>query len=90
MKASYSDVGEGGAAVNCEKNAIFPEHPVYNSFSAPLTTTIAPRSYGQYIKNIFRCVTLSENIVHSTIDMQRYSALNSLSCVLQDIFVAEN
>ena len=23
----YSDVGEGGVAVNCEKNTIFPEHP---------------------------------------------------------------
>ena len=22
------DVGEGGVAVNCEKNTIFPEHPV--------------------------------------------------------------
>ena len=28
MKVSYSDVGEGGVAVNCEKNTIFPEHPV--------------------------------------------------------------
>ena len=24
----YSDVGEGGVAVNCEKNTISPEHPV--------------------------------------------------------------
>ena len=24
----YSDVGEGGVTVNCEKNTIFPEHPV--------------------------------------------------------------
>ena len=28
LKVSYSDVGEGGVAVNCEKNIIFPEHPV--------------------------------------------------------------
>ena len=28
LKVSYSDVGEGGVAVNCEKNAIFPKHPV--------------------------------------------------------------
>ena len=28
MKVSYSDVGEGEVAVNCEKNTIFPEHPV--------------------------------------------------------------
>ena len=28
LKASYSDVGEGGVAVSCEKNTIFPEHPV--------------------------------------------------------------
>ena len=27
-RVSYSDVGEGGVAVNCEKNTIFPEHPV--------------------------------------------------------------
>ena len=30
LKVNYSDVGEGGAAVNCEKNTIFLEHPVYN------------------------------------------------------------
>ena len=29
MKGSYIDVGEGGVAVNCEKNTIFPEHPVF-------------------------------------------------------------
>ena len=29
LKVSYSNVGEGGVAVNCEKNTIFPEHPVY-------------------------------------------------------------
>ena len=29
LKVSYSDdVGEGGVAVNREKNTIFPEHPV--------------------------------------------------------------
>ena len=28
LKVSYSDVGEGGLAVNCEKNTFFPEHPV--------------------------------------------------------------
>ena len=28
LKVSYSDVGEGGVGVNCEKNTIFPEHPV--------------------------------------------------------------
>ena len=28
LKVSYSDVGEGGVAVKCEKNTIFPEHPV--------------------------------------------------------------
>ena len=28
LKLSYSDVGEGGVAVNCETNTIFPEHPV--------------------------------------------------------------
>ena len=27
FKVSYSDVGEGGVAVNCKKT-IFPEHPV--------------------------------------------------------------
>ena len=31
LKVSYSDVGEGGVAVNCEKNTIFPEHPVLTS-----------------------------------------------------------
>ena len=32
LKVSYSDdVGEGGVAVNCEKNTIFPEHPVCNN-----------------------------------------------------------
>ena len=30
LKVSYSDVGEGGVVVNCEKNTIFPEHPVYD------------------------------------------------------------
>ena len=28
LKVSYSDEGERGVAVNCEKNTIFPEHPV--------------------------------------------------------------
>ena len=29
LKVSYGDVGDyGGVAVNCEKNTIFPEHPV--------------------------------------------------------------
>ena len=28
LKVSYSDVDEGGVAVDCEKNTIFPEHPV--------------------------------------------------------------
>ena len=28
LKVSYSDEGEGGVAVNREKNTIFPEHPV--------------------------------------------------------------
>ena len=28
LKVSYSDVGEGGVAVKCENNTIFPEHPV--------------------------------------------------------------
>ena len=28
LKVSYSDVGEGGVALNWEKNTIFPEHPV--------------------------------------------------------------
>ena len=27
-EVSASDVGEGGVAVNCEKNTILPEHPV--------------------------------------------------------------
>ena len=27
LKVSYSDVGEGGVAVNCEKKTIFPEQP---------------------------------------------------------------
>ena len=31
LKVSYSDVGEEGVAVNCEKKTIFPEHPVYDS-----------------------------------------------------------
>ena len=30
LKVSYSDVGEGGVALHCEKNTIFPEHPVLN------------------------------------------------------------
>ena len=30
LKVSYSDVGEVGVAVNCEKNTIFPEHPVFS------------------------------------------------------------
>ena len=30
LKIFYSDVGEGGVAVNCEKNTIFAEHPVYS------------------------------------------------------------
>ena len=29
LKVSYSNVGEGGVAVNCEKKTIFPEHPVW-------------------------------------------------------------
>ena len=29
LKISYSDVGEGGVALNCKKNTIFPEHPVH-------------------------------------------------------------
>ena len=28
LKVSYSDVGEGGVAVNCEKNTILPENSV--------------------------------------------------------------
>ena len=28
IKVSYSDVGEGGVAVNCERKTVFPEHPV--------------------------------------------------------------
>ena len=28
LEVSYRDVGEGGVAMNCEKNTIFPEHPV--------------------------------------------------------------
>ena len=28
LKVFYSYIGEGGVAVNCEKNTIFPEHPV--------------------------------------------------------------
>ena len=28
LKVPYSDVGDGGVAVNCEKKTIFPEHPV--------------------------------------------------------------
>ena len=28
LKVTYSDVSEGGAAVNCEKIIIFPEHPI--------------------------------------------------------------
>ena len=28
FEVSYSDVGEGGVAVNVEKNTIFPEHSV--------------------------------------------------------------
>ena len=28
LKVSLSDVGEGGVAVNCGKNTIFPEHPI--------------------------------------------------------------
>ena len=28
LKVFYSDLGEGGVAVNCEKNTFFPEHPV--------------------------------------------------------------
>ena len=28
LKVSYSDVGKGRVAENCEKNTIFPEHPV--------------------------------------------------------------
>ena len=28
LKVFYSDVGEGGDAVNCEKNTICNEHPV--------------------------------------------------------------
>ena len=31
LKISYSDVGEGGVAVYCEKNTIFPEQPVVSS-----------------------------------------------------------
>ena len=27
-KVSYSDLGEEGVASNCEKNTIFPEHPI--------------------------------------------------------------
>ena len=33
LKVSYSDVGEGGFAVNCKKNTIFPEQPVHLSVS---------------------------------------------------------
>ena len=29
LKVSYSNVDEGGVAVNCEKSIIFPEHPVF-------------------------------------------------------------
>ena len=29
LKVSYSDVGEGGVAVNCEKTQFFSEHPVH-------------------------------------------------------------
>ena len=32
LKVSYSDVGEGGVAMNCEKNTFFPEHPVLYFF----------------------------------------------------------
>ena len=27
----HSDIGEGGVAVNCEKNTISPKHPVYQA-----------------------------------------------------------
>ena len=30
LKVSYSDVGEGRVALNCEKKTFFPEHPVKN------------------------------------------------------------
>ena len=30
VESFESDVGEGGVAMNCEKNTIFPEHPVCN------------------------------------------------------------
>ena len=32
LKVSYSDVGEEGVTVNCEKSTIFPEHPVWAGF----------------------------------------------------------
>ena len=36
FQVCYSDVGEGGVAVNCEKKTIFPEHPV----SSPLNVCV--------------------------------------------------
>ena len=32
LKVSYSDVGEGGVSVNCEKNITFPENPVADRY----------------------------------------------------------
>ena len=32
FKVPYNDVGEGGVAVNCKKNTIFPEHSVCISY----------------------------------------------------------
>ena len=36
LKVSFSDVGEGRVAVNCEKNTIIPEHSVPKQYIAGL------------------------------------------------------
>ena len=45
LRVSYSNVGEGGVTVNCEKNTIFPEHPVlYLLYNSPRIKRLQKKS----------------------------------------------
>ena len=48
---SYSDVGEGGVAVNCEQNTIFPEHPIVGGFKISFVATFCFKSADKDIAN---------------------------------------
>ena len=48
LKVSYSYIGEGGVAMNCEKNTIFPEHPVIKTGILIYSLFPYPESYSPF------------------------------------------